>query len=185
MLSILHEVLWYVVCPLAFSVVIVDISFWSPVVLYTIKAYNTTWWQRRSMTKRKWPNKNLRHMSSYLESRLRSLFEGLVISSPKYGCCGSNNGKIMPLWHSLISSLKKFRIAMFLHAVCPEGLKAYNTMTFEGKQTLQHILESFDQLSIGKLNETYERYIFNQTCNFRDLQDSLSVGKLVPNMRSC
>ena len=67
-------------------------------------------------------------------------------------------------------------------------------MTFEGEPTLQSILLNFEQLAIGKLNETYERYIFNQrnqepeesiaqyvatlralsrTCNFGDLHDSL------------
>ena len=83
---------------------------------------------------------------------------------------------------------------MFLHAVGPEGLKAYNTMRFEGEPTLQSILSNFEQLAIGKLNKTYERYIFNRrnqdpeesiaqyvttlrilshTCNFGDLHDSL------------
>ena len=104
---------------------------------------------------------------------------------------------------------EKFRVAMFLHAVGPEGLKAYNTMTFEGEPRLQSILSNFEQLAIGKLNETCERYIFNRrnqepeesiaqyvttlralsrTCNFGDLHDSLLRDRIVlgvndPNTR--
>ncbi len=95
---------------------------------------------------------------------------------------------------------EKFRVAMFLHAVGPEGLKAYNTMTFEGEPTLQNIILNFNQLAVGTLNETYERYMFNRrnqepeesiaqyittlralsrTCNFGDLHDSLLRDRIV------
>ena len=51
---------------------------------------------------------------------------------------------------------------MFLHAVGPEGRKVNNTITFKGKPTLEGIVLNFEKLAIGMLNETNERYIFNQ-----------------------
>jgi hypothetical protein len=73
-------------------------------------------------------------------------------------------------------------------------------MTFEGEPTLQSILSNFEQLAIGTLNETYERYIFNRrnqepdesiaqyittlralsrTCNFGDLHDRLLRDRIL------
>ncbi|CAB4002703.1 Hypothetical predicted protein, partial [Paramuricea clavata] len=142
------------------------------------------------------------------------------ISPPKpLRMVGDNLAEIWRLWkqqwenYAIVAQLderpEKFRVAMFLHAVGPEGLKAYNTMTFEDEPTLQSILSNFEQLAIGTLNETYERYIFNRrnqepdesiaqyittlralsrTCNFGDLHDSLLRDRIVlgvndPNTR--
>ena len=142
------------------------------------------------------------------------------ISPPKpLRMVGDNLAEIWRLWkqqwenYAIVAQLderpEKFRVAMFLHAVGPEGLKAYNTMTFEGEPTLQSILSNFKQLAIGTLNETYERYIFNRrnqepvesiaqyittlralsrTCNFGDLHYSLLRDRIVlgvndPNTR--
>ena len=85
---------------------------------------------------------------------------------------GDNLAEVWRLWrqqwenYAIVAQLddrpEKFRVAMFLLAVGPEGLKAYNTMTFEGEPTLQNIILNFEQLAVGTLNETYERYMFNR-----------------------
>ena len=77
------------------------------------------------------------HMMDYL-------LKGLSPSKPLRMVC-DNLAEVWRLWkqqwenYAVVTQLderpEKFRVAMFRHAVGPEGLKAYTTMTFEGEPT--------------------------------------------------
>ncbi|XP_044176794.1 uncharacterized protein LOC122959528 [Acropora millepora] len=70
--------------------------------------------------------------------------------------------------YSIITNLsaqsEECRLALFLHCIGPEALKIYNGMQFandEERGSLAAMLEKFDEFTIGEVNKTYERYIFN------------------------
>ena len=102
------------------------------------------------------------------------------------------------------SQSQQYQVALFLHCIGPEALKIYNGMSFEGaedREKLDCIIQKFDQFTIGEVNETYERYVFNsrnqapnestdayvatlrtlaQTCNFCEcMRDSLIRDRIV------
>ena len=102
---------------------------------------------------------------------------------------------------------EKYKKALFLHCIGTEALKVYNTLTFtEAEDTLDPIINKLEQYMIGEVNETYERYKFNQrsqregesvdfyitslkslakSCNFCDcLQDSLLRDRIVLGIQS-
>lgn len=100
-----------------------------------------------------------------------------------------------------------FQIALFLHAIGAEGLKIFNGMEFVNGEVkdLPTILRKFDTFTIGEVNETYERYVFNiriqdptetidsyvtilrtlaKSCNFCDcLHDTLIRDRIVTGVR--
>ena len=57
----------------------------------------------------------------------------------------------------------QYQVALFLHSIGPDVLKIYNGMGVMSAEAgdLKAIMKKFDDFSIGKLNETYERYVFN------------------------
>jgi hypothetical protein len=102
-----------------------------------------------------------------------------------------------------------YKVALFLHCIGPDALKIYNGLAFaseEDSQSLTKIFEMFDLHTIGEINETYERYIFNcrnqkpdesidvyvaalrtlaKTCNFCDcLKDTLLRDRIVLGIQS-
>ena len=109
--------------------------------------------------------------------------------------------------YAIITNLDKqseqYRVALFLHCIGTEALKIYNGMSFteEERGKLEPIMSKFDEFTIGEVNETYERYVFNsrnqeedesidayiatlrtlaRTCNFCDcLKDSLLRDRIV------
>lgn len=113
--------------------------------------------------------------------------------------------------YSIITNLnskeESFKKAMFLHCIGVDALKIYNTLSFsEDENTLQHIMGKMEKYFIGNVNETYERYVFNQrsqnegetvdhyitslkmlakSCNFCNcLADSLLRDRIVLGIRS-
>ena len=102
------------------------------------------------------------------------------------------------------SQSQQYQVALFLHCIGPEALKVYNGMSFENaedRQKLDCIIQTFEEFTIGEVNETYERYVFNsrsqapsestdayvavlrtlaQTCNFCEcMRDSLIRDRMV------
>ena len=70
--------------------------------------------------------------------------------------------------YSIITNLKsqaqEYQVALFLHRIGPEALKIYNGLSFGSdneRKWLDKIFEKFYEFTIGEVNETYERYIFN------------------------
>ncbi|MCP3892424.1 MAG: hypothetical protein GY702_26655 [Desulfobulbaceae bacterium] len=69
--------------------------------------------------------------------------------------------------YSLLSGLSKLNLdiqcAMLENCLGPEALKTYNSLSYSDEETksIATIMNKLEQLFIGELNETYERYIFN------------------------
>ena len=105
---------------------------------------------------------------------------------------------------NLAAQTEQYRVALFLHCLGTDALKVYNGMQFEteeDRKSLEKIIQKFDEFTIGEVNETYERYIFNgrnqatdesidayvtvlrslaKTCGFCDcLHDSLLRDRIV------
>ena len=66
---------------------------------------------------------------------------------------------------SQVSTLQRnVQVALFLHCLDDDALKAYNGFSFvtpESDRTVSDIIAKFESFAIGEVNETYERFIFN------------------------
>ena len=106
-----------------------------------------------------------------------------------------------------------YKVALFLHCIGPGAVKIFNGMSFENpddSEKLECIINKFEEFTIGEINKTYERYVFNrrnrspeesidsciatlrtlaQTCNFceclRDtlIRDRILLGVCNPQTR--
>ena len=66
---------------------------------------------------------------------------------------------------NLTAQMEQYRVALLLHCLGPGAMKIYNGKQFTSEtdhHTLSKIIEKFDEFTIGEVNETYERYIFNR-----------------------
>ena len=72
-----------------------------------------------------------------------------------------------------------YKKAMFLHAIGSETLKIVNTLNLPADTKLEEIILKLESHFIGELNETYERYKFNQ----RTQQEGESVTAYVTALR--
>lgn len=60
----------------------------------------------------------------------------------------------------ITSQPKVHKVALFLHCIGPEAIKIFNGMSFENpddSEKLEGIINKFEEFTIGKINETYER----------------------------
>ena len=97
----------------------------------------------------------------------------------------------------------RYQVSLFLVTIGQDALEIYNIFeyaTSEDKNKLRTLTDKFDAYFVGELNETYERYVFNQrchnasesfecyysslkylakTCNFGTLQDSLIKDRVI------
>jgi len=73
-------------------------------------------------------------------------------------------------WNNYVTIAKlgtqppEYKAALFLHCIGVDALKIFNGFQFDSpddRNNLSKIIEKFDQYTIGKLNETFERYNFN------------------------
>lgn len=69
-----------------------------------------------------------------------------------------------------------------------EAVKVYNGLSFdsaEGRHNISKILEKFDDYTIGEVNETYERYVFNS--RYQDAAESTDayISELRNLMKTC
>ena len=137
----------------------------------------------------------------------------LRVSPPGPLCVASNIAENWKLWkqmwdnYAILTGLDthpmQYQVALFLHSIGPDALKIYNGMGVAAAEAgdLKAIMKKFDDFSIGELNETYERYVFNnrsqregesieafatslrnlaRTCGFCDcLHDSLIKDRIV------
>jgi hypothetical protein len=59
----------------------------------------------------------------------------------------------------------EYQCALLLHTMGSEALRIYNGFDFatpEAQRTTAEILAKFEQFSIGTVNKTYERFVFNK-----------------------
>ena len=115
------------------------------------------------------------------------------VKPPNSFTLGSNlleNWKIFKQrWHTyaILSQLDKqpreVQVALFLHTLADDSLKVYNGFHFstpEDSRTVDQIIEKFDQFAVGEINETYERYLFNN----RKQIDGERFDKFLSDLRS-
>ena len=58
----------------------------------------------------------------------------------------------------------QYQVALQLQTLVDEALKVYNGFHFnvdEENRTVEEIIRKFDAFAVGEVNETYERFIFN------------------------
>ncbi|KAK3735060.1 hypothetical protein QZH41_010774, partial [Actinostola sp. cb2023] len=76
----------------------------------------------------------------------------------------ANEAKLRRDYKSESTETEEYRIALFLHCIGPDALRIYNGFDFateEEQKSLENVIQKFDQYAIGELNETYERFQFN------------------------
>ena len=65
---------------------------------------------------------------------------------------------------NLRNQTRQYQVALLLHVLGDQALKIYNGFTFtstEYEHIVDEILQKFDDFAIGKVNETYEHYMFH------------------------
>ena len=58
-------------------------------------------------------------------------------------------------------------MALFLHTLADDALKVCNSFQFntdENAKTVSEIIDKYEAFTIGEVNETYERFMFNKCC---------------------
>ena len=114
--------------------------------------------------------------------------------------------------YAIITGLEKqteeYKVALFLHCIGSEALKTFNGFSFDDesdRKKLDKVIEKFEEYTVGRINETFERYRFNsrnqkpsegidafvsalrnlaKTCNFGSLHDSLVRDRIVFGVQS-
>ena len=116
----------------------------------------------------------------------------LRVSPPGPLCVASNMAENWRLWkqmwdnYPILTDLDmhpmQYQVALFLHSIGPDALKIYNGMGVMATEAgnLKAIMKKFDDFSIGELNETYERYVFNN----RSQRDGESIESFATSLRS-
>lgn len=93
--------------------------------------------------------------------------------------------------YAIITNVKdrenSYQVALFLNCLADSALKVYNSFTFitnETERTVDEIIEKFDAYAVGEVNETYERYVFNNRTQKQETIDSF-VSDLKLLVKSC
>ena len=73
-----------------------------------------------------------------------------------------------------------YKKAMFLHCIGSDALKIHNTFNFSNDALLKDILDKLETFFIGEVNETYERYLFNQ----RNQQEGETVDTYITALKT-
>jgi hypothetical protein len=111
-----------------------------------------------------------------------------------HGNIAENWKNYKQVWHNyaIITNLKaqteQYRVALFLHCIGPEALKVYNGMQFADeteRNTLASIHKKFDEFTIGEVNKTYERYIFNGRNQGQDESIEAYIAALRSLAKTC
>ena len=81
---------------------------------------------------------------------------------------------------SLADDEEDYKRTIFLLTLGQEELTEYNGMQLDGNHTVDDIINAFDSHFIGKTNETYKRYLFNE----RDRKHDASVEDYIAALRT-
>ena len=89
--------------------------------------------------------------------------------------------------YSILSQLdkqsKEVQVALFLHTLADDALKVYNGFHFStpnDSRTVSEIIDKFDEFAVGEINETYERFLFNN----RSQNEGELFDKFLSDLRS-
>lgn len=84
---------------------------------------------------------------------------------------------------SLADQPMKYQIAMLLHVLGDEALKAYHGFQFskpEKDRTVEDILEHFEEFAVGEINVTYQRFLLNR----RDQKEGETFENFLADVRT-
>ena len=94
--------------------------------------------------------------------------------------------------YAIISNLNKqessYQVALLLHTLGDDALKVYNGFVFatpEDDRTVNEIIDKFNEYAVGEVNETYERYIFNQRCQREEESFESFLAAIRALIKSC
>jgi hypothetical protein len=94
--------------------------------------------------------------------------------------------------YSIITELNKkpvsYQVALLLHTIGDETLRACNGFAFktdEENRTISEIIEAFDSFAIDEINETYERFKFNQRVQRSDETFEAYLTSLRDLIKTC
>ena len=115
------------------------------------------------------------------------------IKPPQQFSLGSN---ILEKWkifkqrwktYAVLSNLEsqpaEVQVALFLHVLADDALKVHNGFQFdtdESHRKVSEIIDKFEAFAVGEVNETYERYLFNQ----RSQEEGELFDKFLSDLRS-
>ena len=83
---------------------------------------------------------------------------------------------------------REYQVALLLHTLGDDALRIYNGLSFdtpEDTRTVDQIVTAFDSFAIGEVNETYERYIFNQRHQDESESFELFLSALRKLIKTC
>lgn len=89
--------------------------------------------------------------------------------------------------YAILTQLNKqsmeYQVALFLHSIGDDALVIYNGFVFksaESDRTVDEIIDEFTKYAIGEINESYERFKFNQCIQKKDE----TVEQFLTNVRT-
>ena len=89
---------------------------------------------------------------------------------------------------NLAGQTEQYRVLLFFHCLGPDAMKIYNGMQFANETdrcTLSKIIEKFDEFTIGEVNETYKRFIFNGRNQGQDKSIDAYITALWSLVKTC
>ena len=89
---------------------------------------------------------------------------------------------------NLTGQTEQYRVLLFFHCLGPDAMKIYNGMQFANEtdcRTLSKIIEKFDEFTIGEVNETYKRFIFNSWNQGQDKSIDAYITALWSLVKTC
>ena len=89
---------------------------------------------------------------------------------------------------NVASKPREVQVALFLHCLDDDALRAYNGLSFtseECERTVPEILDKFHEYAIGHVNETYERFLFNQRVQKETEPFEIFISDLRRLLKSC
>lgn len=97
-------------------------------------------------------------------------------------------GNVADNWKMIITSQPEaykvlYKVALFLHCIGPGAVKIFNGMSFENpddNEKLECIINKFEEFTIGEINKTYERYVFNR----RNRSPEESIDSCIATLRT-
>ncbi|KAL9988400.1 hypothetical protein ACROYT_G002838 [Oculina patagonica] len=78
---------------------------------------------------------------------------------------------------------EEYKVALFLHCIGSKALKTFNGFSFDDesdRKKLNKVIEKFEEYTVGRINETFERYRFNS----RNQEPSEGIAAYVSALRN-
>ena len=81
-----------------------------------------------------------------------------------------------------------YQVALLLHTLCDNALRIYNRFhleTNEDKRAMDEVLAKFKEFTVGEVNKTYERFLFNESCKHVSESFESFLTAILSLMKTC